>query len=181
MSCDQTPADHGSLLRTDASGTVAGATPLGRSSSVITVAYSALRKLWETPSSRGRASMSRSRYLPIPTSSSLDDDPSAYDMAEVQPRQEVESGAALKDPQKGKQHIREISTIDSIVSREDEPTEQEKLTLRRVADKLPKSAWLVAVIELCERFAYYGLSGPFQVSLQLGSMPVWALSPRDDC
>ena len=56
--------------------------------------------------------------------------------------------------------------MDEMPSRSeaDEPTEQEKLTLRRVADKLPKSAWLVAVIELCERFAYYGLSGPFQVS-----------------
>lgn len=45
---------------------------------------------------------------------------------------------------------------------DDTPTEDEKRTLRRVADKLPWSAFLVAVVELCERFAYYGLSGPFQ-------------------
>ena len=44
----------------------------------------------------------------------------------------------------------------------DELTEEEKQTLRRVSDKLPWSAFLVAVVELCERFAYYGLSGPFQ-------------------
>ncbi|OCK83738.1 di/tri peptide transporter 2 [Lepidopterella palustris CBS 459.81] len=44
----------------------------------------------------------------------------------------------------------------------DEPTEEEKHTLRRVSDKLPWSAFLVAIVELCERFAYYGLSGPFQ-------------------
>lgn len=44
----------------------------------------------------------------------------------------------------------------------DGPTEEEKQTLRKVSDKLPWSAFLVAVVELCERFAYYGLSGPFQ-------------------
>ncbi|MCJ1338699.1 peptide transporter ptr2 [Bachmanniomyces sp. S44760] len=48
----------------------------------------------------------------------------------------------------------------------DEPTEEEKATLRHVADKLPWSAFLVAMIELCERFAYYGLSGPFQNYIQ---------------
>ncbi|KAI9675580.1 MAG: peptide transporter ptr2 [Caeruleum heppii] len=47
-------------------------------------------------------------------------------------------------------------------SEEEEPTEDDKVRLRRVADKLPKSAWLVAIIEFCERFAYYGLTGPFQ-------------------
>ncbi|KAL5392836.1 hypothetical protein DPSP01_000533 [Paraphaeosphaeria sporulosa] len=34
--------------------------------------------------------------------------------------------------------------------------------LPKVADKLPWGAFLVAIVELCERFAYYGLSGPFQ-------------------
>jgi len=48
-----------------------------------------------------------------------------------------------------------------------EPTEEERDTLRHVADKLPKSAFLVALIELCERFAYYGLSGPFQNYIQV--------------
>lgn len=48
----------------------------------------------------------------------------------------------------------------------DEPTEEERHTLRHVSDKLPWSAFLVAVIELCERFAYYGLSGPFQNYIQ---------------
>jgi dipeptide/tripeptide permease len=44
----------------------------------------------------------------------------------------------------------------------DEPTEEDLRTLRKEADKLPWSAFLVAVVELCERFTYYGLSGPFQ-------------------
>ncbi|KAI9753981.1 MAG: hypothetical protein M4579_004911 [Chaenotheca gracillima] len=48
----------------------------------------------------------------------------------------------------------------------DEPTEDELARLRRVSDKLPWSAFLVAVVELCERFSYYGLSGPFQNYMQ---------------
>lgn len=46
----------------------------------------------------------------------------------------------------------------------DEPTEEERRTLRKVADKLPWSAFLVAMIELCERFTYYGLSYVFSES-----------------
>jgi dipeptide/tripeptide permease len=42
------------------------------------------------------------------------------------------------------------------------PTEVELKTLKRVADDLPWSAFLIAIVELCERFAYYGLIGPFQ-------------------
>ncbi|PGH23690.1 hypothetical protein AJ80_02296 [Polytolypa hystricis UAMH7299] len=47
-----------------------------------------------------------------------------------------------------------------------DPTEEELKTLRKVSERLPWSAWLVAVVELCERFAYYGLSGPFQNYMQ---------------
>lgn len=42
------------------------------------------------------------------------------------------------------------------------PTPEDLLLLPRVADNLPHGAFLVAIVELCERFAYYGLSGPFQ-------------------
>ncbi|KAF2269114.1 PTR2-domain-containing protein [Lojkania enalia] len=42
------------------------------------------------------------------------------------------------------------------------PTPDDFATLRRIPDKLPWSAFLVAIVELCERFAYYGLSGPLQ-------------------
>ncbi|KAF2806138.1 PTR2-domain-containing protein [Mytilinidion resinicola] len=44
----------------------------------------------------------------------------------------------------------------------DEPTLYEKRTLRRVGEKLPKAAYIVAVVELCERFSYYGAQGLFQ-------------------
>lgn len=43
-----------------------------------------------------------------------------------------------------------------------EPTEREKQTLRKVADKLPWSAFIICLVELCERFAFYGLVSPFQ-------------------
>lgn len=45
---------------------------------------------------------------------------------------------------------------------ENAPTDDDKLRLRKVADDLPWSAFLVAIVELSERFSYYGLSGPFQ-------------------
>jgi len=47
-----------------------------------------------------------------------------------------------------------------------EPTEEEFATLRRVSDKIPIAAFSVVIVELCERFAYYGLSGPFQNYLE---------------
>lgn len=63
------------------------------------------------------------------------------------------------------------------------PTEEEIATLRRVADKMPIGAFAIVIVELCERFAFYGvfsihlsqffinrhlvgLSGPFQNYLQ---------------
>jgi hypothetical protein len=51
---------------------------------------------------------------------------------------------------------------------EDDGISDEDLrTLRRVSDKIPISAWLVVVVELCERFTYYGLSPPFQNYIQV--------------
>ncbi|MCH0629058.1 hypothetical protein JNB11_03675 [Kocuria palustris] len=48
------------------------------------------------------------------------------------------------------------------------PTPEEMKTLRHVSEKIPLSCWLVAVVELAERFAYYGLSTPFQNYMQNG-------------
>lgn len=56
----------------------------------------------------------------------------------------------------------------------EEPTDEEKASLRKVADKLPWSAFIVCIVELCERFTYYGLSGPFQNYIENsygGSLP----------
>ena len=51
-------------------------------------------------------------------------------------------------------------------SDETEPTTEEWSALEHVADQIPLSAWLIVLCELCERFAYYGLSGPFQNYIQ---------------
>ncbi|KAI8939276.1 hypothetical protein NX059_005102 [Plenodomus lindquistii] len=62
------------------------------------------------------------------------------------PHQNLDSDANLEAPV----HIGSI------------PTPEDMLFLPRVADTLPRGAFLIAIVELCERFAYYGLSGPFQ-------------------
>lgn len=47
-----------------------------------------------------------------------------------------------------------------------EPTEEDWKNLREVADKVPTSAFLIILIEFCERFTYYGLTGPLQNFIQ---------------
>ena len=44
----------------------------------------------------------------------------------------------------------------------EEPNEHEKATLRRIGENLPASAFLIAIVELTERFTFYGASGLFQ-------------------
>jgi POT family proton-dependent oligopeptide transporter len=46
------------------------------------------------------------------------------------------------------------------------PTAEEFLTLRRVSDKIPWNAYLIAVVELAERFSYYGSSVVFTNYIQ---------------
>ena len=44
--------------------------------------------------------------------------------------------------------------------------EQFRDVLRRVPDSLPISVWLVTAIEMCDKFAFFGLAGPLQNYLQ---------------
>ncbi|KAL8279906.1 hypothetical protein RQP46_007756 [Phenoliferia psychrophenolica] len=46
------------------------------------------------------------------------------------------------------------------------PTEEERKTLRLVADRIPLAAVLIAVVEFAERASYYGTSGPFSNFIQ---------------
>ncbi|KAK3060657.1 hypothetical protein LTS18_008045, partial [Coniosporium uncinatum] len=48
----------------------------------------------------------------------------------------------------------------------DEPNDYEKKHLRHIADPLNASIFLIAFVELCERFTYYGISGLFQNYIQ---------------
>lgn len=78
--------------------------------------------------------------------------------------------AALQvGPKSELNHAQSISTSfgkESATEDGGEPTELENSTLRHVGDKVPYSAYLVAVVELAERFTYYGLTGPFQNYMQ---------------
>ncbi|KAK0501462.1 POT family-domain-containing protein [Armillaria luteobubalina] len=46
------------------------------------------------------------------------------------------------------------------------PTEEERATLRRVSDSIPWNAYLIAVVELAERFSYYGCQVVFTNFIQ---------------
>ncbi|KIW20942.1 hypothetical protein PV08_01521 [Exophiala spinifera] len=48
----------------------------------------------------------------------------------------------------------------------EEPTAHERKTLRHVGESLPFATFLVAFVELCERFTYYGCQGIFQNYVQ---------------
>lgn len=52
---------------------------------------------------------------------------------------------------------------------DDQPTEEELRTLQHVGGRIPFRCWLIAVVELAERFSYYGLSAPFQNYMQNSS------------
>ena len=47
-----------------------------------------------------------------------------------------------------------------------EPTVEELNTLTHIPDRIPLAAWLIVLCELCERCAFYGMSGPFQNYIQ---------------
>ncbi|KAF7760084.1 hypothetical protein Agabi119p4_10760 [Agaricus bisporus var. burnettii] len=50
----------------------------------------------------------------------------------------------------------EVDEVDDVHAGLEFPTEEERLTLRRVADALPWTAYLIAFVELAERFSFYG-------------------------
>ncbi|GEQ69148.1 hypothetical protein JCM33374_g2819 [Metschnikowia sp. JCM 33374] len=71
--------------------------------------------------------------------------------------------------QKKESDFEALGAIETLSSGQDdswedgrEPTELEMSTLRHVSEKIPLRCWYIAVIELAERFTYYGLSAPFQ-------------------
>jgi hypothetical protein len=47
-----------------------------------------------------------------------------------------------------------------------EPTEEDWKELPEIADTIPKAAFLIILVEFCERFTFCGLSGPFQNYIQ---------------
>ncbi|CAF0988634.1 unnamed protein product [Rotaria sordida] len=69
----------------------------------------------------------------------------------------------------------ESNTADGVESKiiepieefnEIEPTAGELSTLEHISDRIPLGVWLIVICELCERFAFYGISGLFQNYIQ---------------
>ncbi|KAL0071117.1 hypothetical protein AAF712_001675 [Marasmius tenuissimus] len=60
----------------------------------------------------------------------------------------------------------EVHVSDGIHDGLEFPTEEEKATLRRVSDKVPWNAYLIAIIEMAERFSYYGSTVVFTNFIQ---------------
>jgi POT family proton-dependent oligopeptide transporter len=91
--------------------------------------------------------------------------------------------AILAGMHEAKQDEYEINKLGSRSSQYDEEddegvhdgltlaTEEDKLTLRRVADGIPWNAYLIAVVELSERFSYYGSTVVFTNFIQRGLPP----------
>lgn len=80
--------------------------------------------------------------------------------------------------QEKKEQVFSVSVAEEVINEVDtngypEPTEQDWAELRETADTIPKAALLVILIEFCERFTYYGLSGPFQNYIQFPDPPFY--------
>ena len=74
----------------------------------------------------------------------------------------VETNVEIDDPKSMK-----VDVIDQEKeSAETEPTAEELNTLEHISDHIPIAAWFIVVCELCERFAFYGVTGPFQNYIQ---------------
>jgi POT family proton-dependent oligopeptide transporter len=99
----------------------------------------------------------------------------------------MSSGSTIEAADLAKGHKRELADekaqLDLISSNEKEgplpeyteaspdgslPTDEELQTLRRVSGNVPWTAYTVAIVELCERFSYYGTTA---VCMQTRSLP----------
>ncbi|CAG8465259.1 11691_t:CDS:2 [Dentiscutata erythropus] len=57
----------------------------------------------------------------------------------------------------------EVSTRNDVSrTQEKQPSLEELATLEKVPDRMPKAVFLICICEFCERFAYWGATGPFQ-------------------
>ncbi|CAF4004091.1 unnamed protein product [Rotaria sp. Silwood1] len=75
--------------------------------------------------------------------------------------------ADIKDVELSKRHVADPIAVELIEeNNEIEPTAEELDTLEHISDRLPLAAWLIVACEFCERFAFYGLTGPFQNYIQ---------------
>ncbi|KAI7202370.1 peptide transport protein PTR2 [Hortaea werneckii] len=72
------------------------------------------------------------------------------------------TGGSISAPAASEKQAGALEADSESTPEGEEPTEHEKKTLRRIGESLPMSAFLIAIVELCERFTYYGCQGLFQ-------------------
>ncbi|KAI6038260.1 POT family-domain-containing protein [Pisolithus marmoratus] len=80
-------------------------------------------------------------------------------LAEVEPHEKLVYDRTLQ--KKGTISDETSDKADSIHGGLEFPTEEELITLRRVSDTIPWTAYMIAVVELAERFSYYGANAVF--------------------
>ncbi|KAF8677524.1 Peptide transporter PTR2A [Rhizoctonia solani] len=113
--------------------------------------------------------------------------PRAIAMAS-EPHVDVDEVVALSkvqtiDEKRDLKHDYDQDSTDEVVDPSLLPTEEEKHTLRRVADTIPFAAWTIVFVEFAERFSWYGTTGPMtnyvQQPLPEGSRAGNTLKPDD--
>jgi len=62
-----------------------------------------------------------------------------------------------------KSGLKHEGSYDSGSQLSDQPTDEERHTLRRVSDKIPLRAYTIAFVELVERLSYYGTTAVYVV------------------
>ena len=65
---------------------------------------------------------------------------------------------------------------DSVVATEQSDPSDEGQELRKVSAKVPLAVWTVAAVSTCERFAFYGMVGPFRT--YKSAMPLLTVATR---
>lgn len=78
----------------------------------------------------------------------------------------AESGKPTKEKGENESDLLPEYEFDEIHAGLEFPTEEERLTLRRVSDAIPWNAYLIAFVELAERFSFYGCSVVFTNFIQ---------------
>jgi hypothetical protein len=82
--------------------------------------------------------------------------------------EKTQSVHAVADHERKQSQVDSLETSSQVVDHElyPSPTNEERSTLRKVADTVPWTAWTLCFVELAERGSYYGVKAVFNNYLQ---------------
>src|SRR5438046_2790565 len=82
--------------------------------------------------------------------------------------EKTQSVHAVADHERKESQVDSLETSSQVVDHElyPPPTNEERSTLRKVADTVPWTAWTLCFVELAERGSYYGVKAVFNNYLQ---------------